>query len=176
MVKHNKYCKIILLTALLALSLCGCNKKNEDISKYDASVIATIYDSTYGSSTLYKDNVESYIYEVVDNKVANVINNSTKYEAVELMQLNENIGVKDITIKDEYSLNTWNATIDESSAHVKYLQDKGYTITRQVCTQEFIDLNLTKNNDTKRVLIYPDKILISSIEPKSFNIENYIKK
>ena len=172
---HNKYIKSSLIIMLIALSLCGCNRENDNISKYNTITIASIYDKTYGSCELYKDIEDDYIYEVTDNKIVKVINNNENYTSDEIMQLNDNVDKYDITIKDSYSTNTWNATLEESSSHVKYLQDKGYNITRQVCTQEFIDIHLSKNNDTKRVVIFPDKILVSSIEPKEFIIENYIK-
>lgn len=159
----------------VSIIICGCSKQSDNIYKYNVDKIASIYDSTYGSSELYKDKEANYIYEVREDKIINKIPNSTPYDTHELLEINDNVDKSDITLKDNYSINTWEATIDESSAHIKFLQDKGYIITRQVNTSEFIDIHLSKSNDTKRVLIYEDKMLVSSIEPKGFNLENYIK-
>lgn len=168
--------KLAVAILVLTVALCGCGKKSDNIQAYNTIVIAEISDSAYGECTLHKDNENSYIYEVRDNEIVNKITNDSLYESQELLRLNEEINKNNITLKDLYTNDTYEATIDESSAHVKYLQDKGYDITRQVNTQDFIDINLSKGKDIKRVVIYPDKIIVCSIEPKELNIENYVRK
>lgn len=175
---HSRKAKLIIITGLILSSLSGitgCGNKNKDIKNYDTVLIAEIQDNTYGNVELHKDIAESYIYEVKENKIINEIQSSSVYDTVELMRLNEDVDKANITLKDRYTNDTYDATLDESSAHIKYLQSNGYNIIRQVNTQDFIDILLSKGSDTKRVIIYSDKLVVSSIEPKELNIKNYIK-
>ena len=175
---HSKNFKLVILTGLILSSLSGltgCSNKNRDIKNFDTLIIAEIQDNTYGIAELHKDKTKDYIYEVKDNKIINEIQNSSVYDTAEIIRLNEDVDKANITLKDRYTNDTYDATLEESSAHIKYLQNNGYNIIRQVNTQDFIDILLSKGSDTKRVIIYPDKLVVSSIEPKELNIKNYIK-
>ena len=175
MSNHSKFKKLAIPILIGIVALCGCGKKEESIHDYNTVIVAEIYDESYGECALHKDSEANYIYEVREDKIVNKITNYNSYDTSELMVLNESIDKNNITLKDRYTNDTYEASLDESSAHVKYLQSAGYKITRQVNTKDFIDMLLSKGKDVKRVVIYNDKIIVCSIEPKELNIENYIK-
>lgn len=175
----DKYTKRLLISTALALELItisGCGKTDvNSIKDYDTVEIADIYDVDYGKSKLYKDKNNYDIYEVKDNEIINTYASSNDLDTSEIMRLNLDLDGTDITKNEVYVDNTWETTIDSASQYIVYLEDSGYTVLREVDTQYFIDIIISNDVETFRVLIGPNTTTIKSIELNKINIKNYFK-
>lgn len=170
---HSKF---MLLAVFMALMLCGCGKEDNNISNYDLQLVAEISDNNYGESSLYRDINSDIILEVKDNKIVNKYASNTSVDTAKLLELNEDCEGVDITINSEYLNSTWKSDMNSSSEYIKYLKDNGYEVLRSIKTQKFIDIYLSNNIETKRVLIGVDTITVKNAELQEIKIQNYVEQ
>ena len=169
---------VVILTALSS-SITACNS-SKSIEDYNAYLIASIEKENI-ETYLYRDSAK--IYEVDNEK--NIINEYTTSvdddvghykDLLKLSNTTEYIDIELVTNKVE-SLGDYvfYTDIEQSTKYINFMRESGYKEVFKMCTPDFIELILTDNTGTRRVIITSENMILAKVDGYSFNIEDYIK-
>lgn len=77
----------------------------------------------------------------------------------------------------EIATYTYESSLTESSKYINYLLSKGYKIEQKASTTEYIEIYMTKEEETRRIIIFNSKLMVGKLQSKGLpSYEQYIEK
>lgn len=186
----SKSIRLILITLALFTGLAGCSS-GESISKYDTTVIGTFSDTSISVELHYSDDT-STIYIVEDGKIIeNKRVTTNPKDGTDIVEsAKENwiaLGLDDMATIEPRDIHSntaiindtsWESTLKESTAYIKYLTEKGYSIDATGTSVNYIEIYLSSSGiqTQKRILITANSLTEATLpERYTATYRDYIK-